>query len=84
MAIKARLKDNVLKIYLPIGEPKVSGSGKTLVIASTRGPAVTKIQHEGQNVIVNANAYIKNTKTAKAKSKHSRRAQEALGDWTPD
>ena len=36
------IKDNALIITLPLEEPKRSGSGKTMVVASTRG-AKTKI-----------------------------------------
>jgi hypothetical protein len=84
MFVKTRLKDDVLKIYLTIRKPKVSGSGKNLVIATTMGPAGTGSKYKGQDITVVANAYIRNVNTAEAKSKHSGRGQETLEDATHD
>jgi hypothetical protein len=60
MSIKAKLTDDVLKVYLPLCEPKVSKSGKSLVIASTMGPAGTGVEYQGQPVLLVANAIIRN------------------------
>lgn len=40
-------------------EPKPSASGKTLVVASTRGNAVTSTMVNGKPLTIGLNAYIK-------------------------
>ena len=59
MAMKVEIKDNKLVIEIDLEAPKPSASGKTLVIASTRGNAVTTAKVDGKPVIVGLNAYIK-------------------------
>jgi hypothetical protein len=39
--------------------PTPSASGKTLVVASTRGNATTKTEIDGKPIIIGLNAYIK-------------------------
>ncbi len=58
--LKAKLTDNVLKTYLPLREPKPSASGKNLVIATTMGCARLEVEYQGQQVLLNANALIRN------------------------
>jgi hypothetical protein len=82
--MNVRLKGNILRIELPMRDPKISGSGKTVILASTGGQIDTGIEYKGQDIILNANAYIRNSETAKSKGKHSRRKQEKSEDWTPD
>ena len=38
------IKDNALIITLPLEEPKRSGSGKTMVVASTRGAKTSSVK----------------------------------------
>jgi hypothetical protein len=59
MAMKVEIKDNKLFIEIDLEKPKPSASGKTLVVASTRGNIVTKAEVDGKSVIVGLNAYIK-------------------------
>jgi hypothetical protein len=59
MAMNVEIKDNKLFIEIDLEEPKPSASGKTLVVASTRGNAVTTAEIGGKPVIVGLNAYIK-------------------------
>jgi len=47
-----------LTISLPVQRER-SASGKSIVIASTRGNKTTDIKVEGQNVVIGVNAYIK-------------------------
>jgi hypothetical protein len=61
MFIKAKLKDKVLIIELPLQDPKVSGSGKNIVIGSTRGPKNAGIGYKGQDIYVIANAFVRNS-----------------------
>lgn len=80
MILKARLRHNILKVYLPLQNPKVSNSGKNLTIASSNGPASTGIEYEGRPVRIVINAFVPNsehqtertkqegTKTSNAKS----------------
>jgi len=59
MAMKVEIKDDKLYIEIDLEKPTPSASGKTLVIASTRGNAVTTAKVDGKPVIVGLNAYIK-------------------------
>lgn len=59
MALKAEIRDNKLIIEIDLEKPAPSSSGKTLVVASTRGNAVTDVPVDGQPVIIGLNAYIK-------------------------
>jgi hypothetical protein len=62
MISRAKLKDKVLVIELPLQEPKISASGKGIVVASTRGPLDTGIDFKGSDIFVVANTYVKNPK----------------------
>jgi hypothetical protein len=60
MDIKAVIKDGNLIITLPMNDkPVPSASGKTLVIASTRGNVTTELEVDGKPVVLGVNAYIK-------------------------
>ena len=59
MAMQVEIKDNKLCIEIDLEEPKPSASGKTLVLASTRGNVVTNAEVDGRPVIIGLNAYIK-------------------------
>jgi hypothetical protein len=51
---------NTLTLVLDLQEPTPSASGKTLVVASTRGNVPTDVEVNGKPVIVGVNAYIHN------------------------
>jgi hypothetical protein len=59
MAMKVEIKNNKLFIEIDLEEPTRSSSGKTLVVASTRGNTVTTAEVNGKPVIIGLNAYIK-------------------------
>jgi hypothetical protein len=59
MAMNVEIKDNKLFIEIDLEKPTPSSSGKTLVVASTRGNVVTKVQVDGKPVTIGLNAYIK-------------------------
>ena len=59
MTMKVEIKDNKLYIEIELEKPTPSASGKTLVIASTHGNAVTTATMDGKPVIIGLNAYIK-------------------------
>jgi len=59
MAMNVEIKDNKLYIEIDLQEPTPSSSGKTLVVASTRGNVVTSAQVDGNPVTIGLNAYIK-------------------------
>jgi hypothetical protein len=59
MAMNVEIKDNKLIIEIDLEKPTPSSSGKTLVVASTRGNVVTKVQVDGKPVTIGLNAYIK-------------------------
>lgn len=62
MISRAKLKDNVLVIELPLQEPKVSASGKSIVVATTGGPVNTGVDYKASDLFIVANAYVKNPK----------------------
>ena len=59
MAMKVEIRDNKLCIEIDLETPTPSSSGKTLVVASTRGNTVTDIKIDGKPVTIGLNAYIK-------------------------
>ncbi|HPO14563.1 MAG TPA: hypothetical protein PLI09_14060 [Candidatus Hydrogenedentes bacterium] len=59
MAMNVEVKENKLCIVIDLEPPKPSASGKTLVVASTRGNIVTEAEINGKPVIIGLNAYIK-------------------------
>jgi hypothetical protein len=59
MAFSAKIEGDELVIRLPMNEkPERSASGKTLVVASTRGNKETDCVVQGKKVILGINAYI--------------------------
>jgi hypothetical protein len=76
MALKAKVKNNALILELPLQDPKVSGSGKSVVIVSTKGPKNTGIEFEGQDLYLVANAFVRNTadRGGKTKEKSKKRS----------
>lgn len=56
--IKATINDGILTIQIPTQTPTPSASGKTLVIASTRGNITTTATVDGKPVKLGVNAYI--------------------------
>jgi hypothetical protein len=59
MEMKVEIRDNKLCIEIDLEKPTPSSSGKTLVVASTRGNTVTDVEVDGKPVIIGLNAYIK-------------------------
>ena len=57
--MKVEIKGNDLIITVPMGAPVRSASGKTLVVASSRGNIVTDCIVDGKPVTIGFNAYIK-------------------------
>ena len=59
MAMHVEIKNGKLCIEIDLEKPTPSSSGKTLVVASTRGNTVTTVMVEGKPVTIGLNAYIK-------------------------
>lgn len=61
MILDAKIDEQAgtLTLILKLQEPTPSASGKTLVVASTRGNIPTGVKVQGQEVIVGVNAYIR-------------------------
>jgi len=59
MAMNVEIRDNKLFIEIDLEKPTPSASGKTLVVASTRGNTVTTAMVDGKPVTIGLNAYIK-------------------------
>lgn len=58
MAIEAKIEGNKLIITCDLEEPTPSASGKTLVVASTRGNMKTELTVDGKPLTIGLNAYI--------------------------
>lgn len=57
--MKVSIEKNDLVIRVPLSNPPVpSASGKTLVVASTRGNIKTSVEVDGKPVTIGLNAYI--------------------------
>lgn len=59
MAMTVEIKNCKLCIEIDLETPTPSSSGKTLVVASTRGNAVTTAMVDGKPITIGLNAYIK-------------------------
>lgn len=55
----AEINGKNLVITIELQEPEISKSGKTLVVASSRGNQKTTAVIEGHPIVVGLNAYIK-------------------------
>ena len=56
--MKVTIENGELVIRMPLGTPQPSASGKTLVVASTRGNKTTDLKIDGKPVTIGLNAYI--------------------------
>lgn len=56
--MKATIKNDILHIEIPLQKPKASASGKSLVVASSRGNKTTTALVDGKPVTIGLNAYI--------------------------
>jgi hypothetical protein len=58
--MKARIKKGMVRIELPlINPPRESKSGKTLLVANSRGPRRTALRVDGKPVVINVSAYVR-------------------------
>lgn len=57
--ITTEIKGDRLIISLPLDKPTPSASGKTLVVASSRGNVETTAKVNGKAVTIGVNAYIR-------------------------
>lgn len=59
--MKVEIKGKDLVITIPMNpKPSPSASGKTLVVASSKGNIVTEVEVNGKALTVGLNAYISN------------------------
>jgi hypothetical protein len=56
--LTARIEKGKLIVEIELQEPTPSASGKTLVVASSRGNQKTEAMVNGKTVIIGLNAYI--------------------------
>ena len=56
--MNAKIKNGELVITLPLEKPRYSSTGKTMIIASTRGVNRTTARFRGKDVSITANAFI--------------------------
>jgi hypothetical protein len=61
--LEAKIEGKELVIRIPLGQPAPSATGKTLVVASSRGNVQTEamIKHDGMDkpIIIGLNCYIR-------------------------
>ena len=57
----AKIEDGCLVLRLRLQKPTPSASGKTLVVASTRGNRETEARVDGRQIVVGVNAYLRLT-----------------------
>jgi hypothetical protein len=60
MSIEAKIEGKKLIVTIDTQEPTPSATGKTLVVASSRGNVATTCMVNGKPVVVGLNAYIRN------------------------
>ena len=58
MSLKVTRENNKLKIELPLERATPSKSGKTLLVASTRGLITTDVKFKGKPIVLVLNAFI--------------------------
>ncbi len=57
--MKVSIEGKELVVRMELEEPTPSASGKTLVVASSRGNMTTNVLIQGKPVVIGLNAYIK-------------------------
>lgn len=58
--MKAEIKGKKLHIEIDLDEPRTpSASGKSIVVASTRGNKTTELIVDGKPLVIAVNAYVK-------------------------
>jgi len=56
--MKVSIKNNVLMIEIPLSTPRPSGSGKTLIVATSNGIVTTDAKVNGKAIKIGLNAFI--------------------------
>jgi hypothetical protein len=56
--MEAKIKNGKITISMPMQRPKLSGSGKSMVVATSRGKQQTSATVDGKPVFVIANAML--------------------------
>jgi hypothetical protein len=59
MSVQVKIENGVLFIQMPLQQPQPSSTGKTLLIATTHGNHKTGVMHNGKEVTIAVNAFIK-------------------------
>jgi hypothetical protein len=57
--VEAQIQEGKLVITMQMNEPRLSASGKNLLVATSRGNVVTDATVNGKRVVVVVNAYIR-------------------------
>ena len=60
ISVTVNKKDRTMTITLPLQKPTVSASGKTMVVATTRGNQKVDCEYDGQQLTVGVNVYYSN------------------------
>lgn len=82
MAVIVERARKMLKIQVPLETPVRSKSGKTLLVASSRGVVMTDVKYKGKAVALVLNAFIypdRNDPGGKAKKVHEQPRSEMKG-----
>jgi hypothetical protein len=67
--METKIKNGVITISMPLQKPKKSTSGKSLVVATSRGKQQTALTVDGMAVSVVANAFLELDQTEKEGAK---------------
>ena len=60
MSVQVRIENGKLIIEMPLQQPQPSSTGKTLLLATTHGNHKPGVMHNGKEVTIAVNAFIKN------------------------
>jgi hypothetical protein len=73
--METKIRNGNLIVVLPLEEPKLLATGKTLVVASSRGVRRTTCRLEGEIVCVIANAFVYPSEREKGREQRKKQKQ---------
>jgi hypothetical protein len=89
VSIRFNKKQDKLIVTLPVSNPRLSASGKTMVIASSRGARTDTANYQGYPIFVVANAWVYRSaaifdEEEKKNRGNGKNRRPASNDETPD
>jgi hypothetical protein len=71
--METKIKNGVITISMPLQKPKKSTTGKSFVIATSRGKQQTTLTMDGKPVCVVANAFLEIDEVEQQGTKHKKK-----------